>query len=61
VDDGARGWAGIDPQAYRQGWDAAAAGRPRWSCDFFGAGPRAAWEQGYDDFMAERAKEPSDG
>lgn len=51
------GWASIDPIVYRQGWDAAIAGKPRESCDFIGAGPRAAWNEGYDDALREREKD----
>jgi ribosome modulation factor len=48
---GGGGWKGIQPAAYQQGWDAAVAGRPREFCDFFGSGPRAAWNEGYDDAL----------
>lgn len=55
------GWASIDPIVYRQGWDAALAGKPTSVCDFFGTGPRAAWHAGYADALAEREKDVSTG
>ena len=52
------GWARIDPTVYRQGWDCAARGGDKYrDNEYLGAGPRAAFEQGYDDFMAEREKD----
>ncbi len=50
------------PQVYREGWEAALAGRSRRSCLYVRQSSWwRAWHVGYDDALAEREKDRPNG